>query len=54
MERRVIWLCAAAGGTIGSFVPALWGASDFSLASIVFGLIGGVGGVMLGARLANY
>jgi hypothetical protein len=52
MERRVIWLCAAVGGTIGSFVPALWGASDMSAASIVFGLIGGVAGVMFGARLA--
>jgi hypothetical protein len=52
MERRVIWLCAAVGGTIGSFVPALWGGSDMSLTSIVFGLIGGVAGVMLGVRLA--
>jgi hypothetical protein len=52
MERRVIWLCAAVGGTIGSFVPALWGGSDMSLASIMFGLVGGVAGVMVGARLA--
>ena len=52
MERRAIWLCAAVGGAIGSFVPALWGASDMSLTSIVFGLIGGVAGVMVGARVA--
>ena len=52
MERRLIWLCAAVGGTIGSFVPALWGGSDMSLASIMFGLVGGVAGVMVGARLA--
>ena len=52
MDRRVIWLCAAVGGTIGSFVPALWGGSDMSLASIMFGLVGGVAGVLVGARLA--
>ena len=53
MERRLIWLCAAVGGTIGSFVPALWGGSDMSLTSIVFGLIGGVAGMVVGARLAG-
>jgi hypothetical protein len=52
MDRRVIWLCAALGGTVGSFVPALWGASEMSLSSILFGIVGGVAGVMLGARLA--
>ena len=53
MERRLIWLCAAVGGTIGSFVPALWGGSDMSLTSLVFGLIGGVAGMVVGARLAG-
>jgi hypothetical protein len=53
MERRAIWLCAAVGGTIGSFVPALWGGSDLSMTSILFGLIGGVAGVVVGARVAG-
>ena len=53
MERRVIWLCAAVGGTVGSLAPALWGASEMSLSSIVLGLIGGIAGVFLGARLAG-
>jgi hypothetical protein len=52
MERRVIWLCASVGGIIGSLVPSLWGASDMSLTSIMFGLVGAVAGVMVGARLA--
>jgi hypothetical protein len=52
VDRRVIWLCAAVGGTVGSFLPMAWGGSDMSLSSIVLGLIGGVAGVMVGARLA--
>ena len=53
MERRVIWLCAIAGGTAGSLVPALWGASELSLSSVVLGLVGGIAGVVAGARLAG-
>jgi len=53
MERRVIWLCALVGGTVGSFVPVLWGGSDMSLGSLAFGAVGGVAGVILGARLSG-
>jgi hypothetical protein len=53
MDRRVIWLFAAAGSIVGSFVPALWGASEMSLSSILFSLIGGVAGVVVGARVAG-
>jgi len=53
MERRVIWLCALLGGTVGSFVPVLWGASEMSLGSLAFGALGGVAGVIFGARLSG-
>jgi hypothetical protein len=39
--------------TVGGFVPELWGSSSLSLASVIFGLLGGVAGVWLGARLAD-
>jgi hypothetical protein len=53
MDRRVIWMCAAIGSVIGSFVPALWGASEMSLASIGFSVVGGVAGIVLCARFAH-
>ena len=53
MERSVISLCALAGGTIGSFVPELWGGSAMSLGSVLFALIGGVAGVYFGARVSG-
>ena len=46
-------MCAAIGSVVGSFVPALWGASEMSLSSIAFSVVGGVAGVVLGARLAD-
>ena len=53
MERRIIWLCALVGSTVGSFVPVLWGASEMSLGSLAFGVVGGVAGVIFGARLSG-
>jgi hypothetical protein len=53
VERSVIGLCALVGGTIGSFVPELWGGSAMSLSSIVFAFVGGVAGVMFGARVSG-
>ena len=51
--RSVIGLCATAGGTIGGYVPVLWGASSFSLASLAFGAVGAVAGVWLAVRLQS-
>jgi hypothetical protein len=52
MGRSVIGLCATFGLFVGGYVPVLWGASSFSLASILFGALGGVAGVWFGARLS--
>jgi hypothetical protein len=53
MGRSAIGLCAMGGGTVGSFVPELWGGSGLGLASILFGLVGGIAGVFFGARLSG-
>ena len=46
-------LCGTMGTIVGGFVPELWGASGFSLASLVFSVAGGVAGVWVGARLVE-
>jgi hypothetical protein len=51
--RSVIGICATVGTFAGGYLPELWGASSFSLSSLFFGALGGVGGVWLGARLAG-
>ena len=40
------------GGTIGSFIPILWGAGQFSVSSIVFFMIGGFLGIWIAYRLS--
>ena len=51
--RSVIGFSAFVGLTVGSFVPELWGGSQLSLSSILFGAVGGVAGVWLGARVSG-
>ena len=53
MGRSVIGFGGFVGLTVGSFVPELWGASSFSLASLFFGAVGGITGVLFGARLQS-
>ena len=52
--RSVIGLSATVGGTIGGYLPVLWGASSFSLASLAFGALGAVAGIWLAVRLQSY
>ncbi len=42
---------ALVGGTIGSFVPSLWGAGQLTMSSVVFFVIGGLFGIWLAYRL---
>ena len=53
MGRSVIGLCAGFGAFAGGYVPVLWGASSFSLVSVVFGFAGAVVGVMVGVRVSD-
>lgn len=39
------------GGTIGSFIPSLWGAGQLTMSSVVFFVIGGLFGIWLAYRL---
>jgi predicted PurR-regulated permease PerM len=54
MGRSVIGICAGFGVFIGGFIPELWGASTFSLASFLFSVVGGAAGIWLGVRLSEY
>ncbi len=52
--KTLIWIGMFVGGSIGAYVPALWGDfSLFSMASIFFSMVGGLGGIWLGWKLAG-
>ena len=51
MGRSVIALCGGFGAVVGGYLPELWGASGFSLTSLVFSAVGGVAGIWLAVRV---
>ena len=53
MGRSPVWLCGVMGMVVGGFVPALWGASSFSLSSFLFSVLGGFAGAWFGWRLSE-
>ena len=50
---KVVGLCGFIGLVVGGYIPALWGASSFGFQSLLFGVVGGIVGVWLGARLTD-
>jgi hypothetical protein len=50
----VIGICVTAGMLFGGYVPVLWGASSFSVSSLLFSALGGAAGVWAGVRLMDY
>lgn len=53
MNKSTIMLGMIFGSVIGGYVPTLWGASAFGLASVFGSFIGGVLGIWLTYRLLN-
>ena len=52
-SRRLIWIGAFVGGTLGGLLPGLWHASMFSLSGFVFSTIGGLAGIWAGWRIGS-
>ena len=52
--KTLILVFTTIGGIAGAYVPALWGDTDiFSVASILFGMIGGLVGIWLAVVVAK-
>lgn len=52
--RHFIWIGVLVGGTVGGWIPTLWGAGAFSIAGIIGSTIGGLVGIYFGAKIANW
>lgn len=51
--KTLVMLGMIVGSTIGGYVPSLWGAGAFSLASVALGVVGGLAGIWAGFRLSR-
>jgi len=53
MGKKLIWIGAAIGSTLGGMIPGLWHASMLSLWGLVFSTLGGVAGIWVGWRVSQ-
>ncbi len=51
--KSLIMIGAIVGLFIGSYVPLLWGASIFSVSSVLLSAIGGFLGIWIGFRFSS-
>jgi len=51
MDKRVMYIFIGVGGTIGGYIPILFGAGGLSLWSIIGSTIGGIIGIILANRV---
>jgi hypothetical protein len=51
MSKLILGIGAFGGSTLASYIPTLWGGG--MLASMLFSIIGGIGGVLLAYRLGK-
>ena len=51
--KRTIMIFTVVGGTIGGYIPVLWGASFMSIASVLWSTIGGIAGIWIGFKLSR-
>lgn len=52
-SKALVFAGMLIGSTIGGFVPELWGASAFSLWSIIFSAVGGILGIWAAYKISN-
>ena len=50
-SKPFMWTGLIVGSALGGFLPSLWGASIFSLWSVILTAVGGIAGVWFGLKL---
>lgn len=54
MEKKIILFGAAVGGTVGAYLPSVFGDTDIlSGWSLLGGFVGGIAGIWLGVKIAK-
>ena len=53
MSSKIIYLFIFIGGTIGGYLPTLFGISSFSFTSVICGGVGSVIGLWIGYKISN-
>ena len=53
MDKKIYYLVGSLGSTFGAYIPVILGAGGLSIWSILGGLVGGVGAIVVVYRLSK-
>jgi hypothetical protein len=51
--KSLVWIGAFVGGSVGGYIPMLFGADALSFSSIILGMVGGLLGIWGGFKLSQ-
>ena len=51
--KKLCWIGAIVGSSIGGYVPVLWGGSMLSLSGVLLSMVGGLAGIWIGYRIGQ-
>jgi ABC-type phosphate transport system permease subunit len=51
--KKAIWWGMSIGGTVGGYIPALWGDSWISFWSLLLGALGAMAGIYIAFKLTR-
>ena len=49
--KKLCYIGAFVGSSIGGYVPVLWGGSMFSVSGVLLSMVGGLAGIWVGYRI---
>lgn len=52
-SKKFIWVGMTVGGFLGSFIPTLFGANEFSFSSVIFSAVGAMLGIYMAYKMSN-
>jgi hypothetical protein len=52
-SKSTMWIFMLIGSSVGGLIPTLWGASYFSISSVLFTALGGIIGIWLNFKITN-
>jgi hypothetical protein len=52
-SKKLCYIGAFVGSSIGGYVPVLWGGSMLSLSGVLLSMVGGIAGIWVGYRIGQ-
>ena len=52
-SKKLVWIEAAVGSSVGGYLPVLWGGDLFSFSGIILSGLGAMVGIYIGFKLSR-